>query len=157
MSFSLGMLSSHSRTIGSIDTTFKLIGKNDRLTVESFDDPLVKNVTCYISRPLKGGISGGLGMAEETSDSSISCRQVGEIQDSEISKLKEFEDRAKKLKGKKAISFRSVFKEDTSLFFKNTYVVRFFDEQKNVIVYLSFAREFVDGSPKSSISVVPIL
>ena len=155
--FSLGILSGYSETIGTVDTTFNLIGKNDQLTIESFDDPLIKNVTCYISRPIKGGIKGGLGIAEETSDSSISCRQVGQIQDSEISDLKEFEKAGKKLKGKKAIAFRSVFKEDTNLFFKNTYVVRFFDERKNVIIYMSFARELIDGSPKSSISVVPIL
>ena len=63
--------------IGSVDTAFKLIGANHKIVVEAFDDPKVKGVTCFLSMARKGGISGTLGLAEETSDASIACRQVG--------------------------------------------------------------------------------
>ena len=66
--------------IGSVDTTFKLIGANHKIVVEAFDDPKVKGVTCFLSMARKGGISGSLGLAEETSDASIACRQVGPIE-----------------------------------------------------------------------------
>lgn len=48
--------------------------------MEAFDDPDVKNVTCYVSRAKTGGIKGGLGLAEDTSDAAISCQQVGPIE-----------------------------------------------------------------------------
>ena len=49
--------------------------------VEAFDDPDVKNVTCYISRAKTGGIKGGSGPAEDTADAAISCQQqVGPIE-----------------------------------------------------------------------------
>ena len=61
--------------IGSVDTVFKMFGPDHKIVVEAFDDPDVKNVTCYISRAKTGGIKGGLGLAEDTSDAAISCRQ----------------------------------------------------------------------------------
>lgn len=147
---------SFAETIGSVDTKWKMFGENNKLVVEVFDDPLVKGISCYISRPVKGGIGGAIGTAEETSDSSLSCRQTGPITDQDIGKLQNFEKNGRDKEGKENISYRSVFKTATNLFFKNTWVVRFYDSKRNVVVYMSFARELIDGSPKSSISVVPI-
>ena len=36
--------------IGSVDTSFKLIGANHKLVIEAFDDPKVKGVSCHLSR-----------------------------------------------------------------------------------------------------------
>ncbi|WP_333603238.1 CreA family protein, partial [Pantoea eucrina] len=69
--------------IGSVDTVFKIFGPDHKIVVEAFDDPDVKNVTCYISRAKTGGIKGGLGLAEDTSDAAISCQQVGPVELSE--------------------------------------------------------------------------
>jgi len=66
--------------IGSVDTVFKWLGPDHKIVVEAFDDPDVKNVTCYLSRAKTGGIKGGLGLAEDTSDAAISCQQVGPIE-----------------------------------------------------------------------------
>jgi catabolite regulation protein CreA len=66
--------------IGSVDTVFKMFGPDHKIVVEAFDDPDVKNVTCYISRAKTGGIKGGLGLAEDTSDAAISCQQVGPVE-----------------------------------------------------------------------------
>lgn len=85
LSLSLIMLGplAHAEEIGSVDTVFKMIGPDHKIVVEAFDDPDVKNVTCYVSRAKTGGIKGGLGLAEDTSDAAISCQQVGPIELSE--------------------------------------------------------------------------
>ena len=49
-----------------------------------------------------------------------------------------------------------VFKKRTSMLFKSLQVVRFYDAKRKVIVYLSYSDKVIDGSPKNSISVVPI-
>jgi CreA protein len=125
--------------IGSVSTVFKMLGPNDKIVVEAFDDPKISGVTCYLSRAKKGGVSGGLGVAEDPSDASIACRQVGPI--AFRTKFKEGE---------------TVFEKDTSLLFKTLQVVRFHDKKRNVLVYLVYSDRIVEGSPKNSISVVPI-
>ena len=67
------------RTTGSVSTQFRWIGPNDKVVVDGFDDPKVQGVTCHISRAQTGGVKGALGVAEDTSDASISCRQIGPI------------------------------------------------------------------------------
>jgi CreA protein len=125
--------------IGSVSTVFKMLGPNDKIVVEAFDDPKVEGVTCYLSRAKKGGISGGLGVAEDTSDASIACRQVGPIRFK--TKFRDGDE---------------VFKADTSLLFKTMQVVRFLDTKRNVLVYLVYSDRIIEGSPKNAISVVPI-
>src|ERR1700749_216360 len=66
-------------TTGAVSTNFRWLGPNDKIMVDGFDDPKVKGVACHISRAVTGGIKGGLGFAEDTSDASIACRQVGPI------------------------------------------------------------------------------
>src|SRR4029079_906416 len=65
--------------IGEVDTVFKLIGPDHKIVVDAHDDPKVNGVTCYVSRAKTGGISGALGLAEDKSEASIVCRQVGPI------------------------------------------------------------------------------
>lgn len=130
--------------IGSVDTVFKIFGPDHKIVVEAFDDPDVKNVTCYISRAKTGGIKGGLGLAEDTSDAAISCQQVGPVELSE-----------KIAQGK--AQGEAVFRKRTSLVFKKLQVVRFFDQKRNALVYLSYSDKVVDGSPKNALSAVPIM
>ncbi len=127
--------------IGSVGYRFKWIGPNDKIAIEAFDDPDVAGVTCYISRARTGGIKGALGIAEDPSDASIACRQVGDIDHSKLDKLK---------------SPHEVFSERASLIFKTTQVVRFWDAKRRVLVYLSYTDRIIEGSPKNSISVVPV-
>ncbi len=65
--------------IGSVDTVFKFLGPDHKIVVEAFDDPDVQNVTCYISRAKTGGIKGGLGLAEDTSDAAIPVSRWGRL------------------------------------------------------------------------------
>ncbi|MBK4785007.1 MAG: protein CreA [Pantoea sp. Pent] len=130
--------------IGSVDTVFKMFGPDHKIVVEAFDDPDVKNVTCYISRAKTGGIKGGLGLAEDTSDAAISCQQVGPI---------ELSDKIAQGKAQGEV----VFRKRTSLVFKKLQVVRLFDQKRHALVYLSYSDKVVDGSPKNALSAVPIM
>ncbi|AUC42226.1 Conserved uncharacterized protein CreA [Dickeya solani RNS 08.23.3.1.A] len=127
-----------------MDTVFKLLGPDHKIIVEAFDDPDVTNVTCYLSRAKTGGIKGGLGLAEDTSDAAISCQQVGPIT---------LSDKITGSKGKGSV----VFQQRTSLIFKKLQVVRFYDAKRNALVYLTYSDRLVEGSPKNALSAVPIL
>src|SRR5512140_2536648 len=65
--------------VGEVSTAFILIGANHKVVVEAYDDPKVNGVTCYVSRAKTGGVKGALGLAEDKSEASIACRQVGPI------------------------------------------------------------------------------
>ncbi len=130
--------------IGNVSTKFKMLGPNDKVVIEVFDDPGVPGVSCYLSRAKTGGMSGAFGVAEDTSDASIACRQIGPVSLSD-------DIRNGKEDGEE------VFKKRTSLVFKSMQVVRFYDKKRNVLVYLTFSDKVIEGSPKNSISVVPIV
>jgi len=125
--------------IGRVDTRFRPLSPDDTIRVEAFEDPKVEGVVCYLSKAHVGGYGGALGIAEDTSDGSIECVQVGPI---------EIRERFKK--------GESVFRERRSLVFKSMKVVRFCDETNNALVYLVYSERFIDGSPKNSVSAVPI-
>jgi CreA protein len=127
-------------TTGQVSTRFRWLGPNDRIVVDGFDDPKVTGVACHISRAVTGGIKGEMGFAEDTSDASIACRQVGPIQIAPDIRDGE-----------------SVFDERRSLVFKQLHVVRFYDRKRNVLVYVSYSDRVLQGSPKNSISSVPVM
>src|ERR1700694_2249547 len=136
--FSVWIISRPERgTTGSVSTRFHLLGPNDKIVVDGFDDPKVEGVACHLSRAQTGGMKGALGVAEDTSDASIACRQIGPIKI--IGEIKDGE---------------RVFDERRSLVFKTLQVVRFFDKQRNVLVYVAYSDRVIEGSPKNSISSV---
>ena len=132
--------SAQSEEIGCITTSWKLIGANHKVCVQAFDDPKVKGVTCHISQAKTGGLAGTFGVAEDPSQFSIACRQVGPIVIN--GKLPEEE---------------TAFSESTSLFFKDTKVTRLFDAKRNTLVYVAISRKLIEGAPANSISTVPIM
>ncbi|MDR4518330.1 MAG: protein CreA [Nitrosomonas sp.] len=134
----------HAEQIGSVSTKFKLLGANDKIVIEAFDDPDIKGATCYLSRAKTGGVSGVVGIAEDTSDASIACRQIGPITlPAEVKNGDADGD--------------EVFKKSTSLLFKSLQVVRFYDPKRNVLIYLTYSDRIIEGSPKNSISTIPIM
>ncbi|MHA6197403.1 CreA family protein [Pseudomonas wadenswilerensis] len=126
--------------VGEVSTVFKVLGPNDKIVVEAFDDPKVEGVTCYLSRAKTGGVKGGLGLAEDRAEASIACRQVGPINFK--GDLKDGDE---------------VFKERTSLVFKTMQVVRFFDKKRNTLVYLVYSDRLIEGSPQNAVTAIPIL
>lgn len=125
--------------VGEVTTAIKILGANHRIVVEAFDDPKVEGVACFISRARTGGISGSLGLAEDTSDAAVSCQQTGPVR-----------FRAELEDGEEVYSARA------SILFKHIQVVRFHDTARNALVYLTYSDKLVDGSPKNSVSAVVI-
>jgi CreA protein len=127
--------------IGSVGYRFKWLGPNDKIVVEAFDDPEVPGITCYMSHARTGGIKGAIGLAEDPGEASIACRQVGPIDEAKLAQLK---------------SPHEVFSERASLIFKSTQVTRFWDAKRRALVYLVYTDRIIEGSPRNSISVVPL-
>jgi len=130
-------------TLGEVSTKFHMLGPNDKIVIEAFDDPAVPGVTCYLSRAKTGGMSGAVGIAEDTSDASIACRQTGPV-----SLSADILDRSR--------DGEEVFKQRTSILFKTLQVVRFYDARRNSLIYLTYSDKLVEGSPKNSITAVPL-
>jgi len=120
-------------------TTFKLLTPNDKLAVYGVDDPAIDGVACHFTAPERGGLAGAFGLAEQTSDVSLACRQYGPI------KIKE-----------KFEQGDVVFRERRSLLFKKMQIVRGCDVKRNVLVYMAYTDKLIEGSPKNSTSSVPI-
>jgi CreA protein len=127
--------------IGSVGYRFKWLGPNDKIVVEAFDDPDVPGVTCYMSHARTGGIKGAIGLAEDPGEAAIACRQVGPIDEAKLVHLK---------------NPHEVFSERASLIFKTTQVTRFWDAKRKALVYLVYTDRIIEGSPRNSISVVPL-
>ncbi|WP_299066005.1 CreA family protein [Accumulibacter sp.] len=126
--------------VGCVTTEWKLIGANHRICVESFADPKVPGVTCHVSQARTGGVSGSFGLAQDPSQFSLACRQTGPI-----------------TLPAKLPKEATVFAEDTSILFKETRVVRMWDEANKTLVYLAISRKLIDGAPANSISTVPVM
>lgn len=132
-------LCANAEEVGCVTTTWKMIGANHKVCVDAFDDPKVPGITCHISQARTGGISGGLGLAEDPSQFSLACRQTGPI--ALPAQLPKDE---------------TVFSEDTSFLFKATKIVRLWDAKHNTLVYLAISRKVIEGAPVNSISTVPV-
>ncbi len=131
--------SANAEEIGSVDTVFKFIGPDHKIVVEAYDDPGVSGVTCYVSRAKTGGLKGAFGLAEDRSEASIACRQVGPIAIAKPVKAQE-----------------EIFSERTSLIFKRLRIVRMVDAKRNSLVYLTYSDRVIEGSPQNSVAVVAV-
>ena len=121
-------------------TVFRLLSPDAKLATYALDDPLVNGVACHFTVPEIGGWKGWAGLAEERSEISLACRQVGPI--SFKGKFEQGED---------------MYRQRRSLFFKKMQIVRGCDVKRNVLVYLVYSDRIIEGSPKNSTSTVPIM
>ncbi|MCG7392629.1 CreA family protein [Microvirga sp. ACRRW] len=121
-------------------TVWRALTPDDKLAVYGIDDPVVEGVACHYTTPERGGISGTFGVAEEVSDISLSCRQVGPVK---------FKQRF----GQGDV----VFSERRSLIFKKMQIVRGCDAKRNTLVYMVYSDRPIEGSPKNSTSSVPLM
>ncbi|MEX3070824.1 CreA family protein [Vibrio alginolyticus] len=101
-------------------------------------DPEVPGVTCHIA-----SVEADLSFADP-SDSSISCRQTGEITPEMLANV----DKSK--------SGEVVFKKSKSIFFKSMKIRRIFDQDNQTLMYLSYSTKESSGSHKHSLSTVPL-
>ena len=133
--------SANATDLSCVSTTFNAFSPNDKVCVSVFEDPQVPGIACHISQARKGGWRQPLGLNEDPSNFSVSCRQIGPIA-IDLSKLAENEE---------------VFSQKTSIFFKTTRIYRLVDKPRNTIVYLAISTKIINGSPANAISTVPIM
>lgn len=134
-------LAQEATRIGSVSTTFRLVGRNDQIAIDRYDDPKVSGVSCYLSHAETGGVKGSLGLATDPSRFSIACRATGKVvpngplPDSEV-----------------------VFGQSTSFFFKELRVSRLYDRDKQVLLYLAWSTKALTpgGSPYNAVTAVPL-
>ncbi len=127
--------------VGDVSTTFRLLGANDKIVVDRYDDPKVGGVSCYVSRAETGGIKGSIGLATDPSRFSIACRSTGavtlppKLPDNEV-----------------------VFGASANWLFKEIRVTRMWDSEKRVLVYLVWSTKALSpgGSPYNAVSAVPV-
>lgn len=125
--------------IGRASTVFHMLGKNDRIEIEAFDDPDVQGVACYLSYAKKGGLKETVNLEEDASDASVSC-----VQSADTIRYRE----AAVLKPKE------VFKRSASIAFKSQQIIRYYDPKRKAFAYLVYSDKIVQGSPKNSLSTV---
>ncbi|NGM21928.1 CreA family protein [Roseomonas stagni] len=137
-------LADETREVGHVNTAITNLGltRSHRVVVERFDDPEVRNVSCWISQARTGGLSGMLGVAEDPARFALTCAATGQVQ---------IQPGARR--GERG---EMVFESNTSLFFKETRVHRFIDEERNSVVYLAWSTRLIDGSPYNAVAVVPV-
>lgn len=131
------------RQIGYVNTAMTNLGltRSHRVVVERFSDPEVSGVSCYISQARTGGVSGMVGLAEDPGRFSLTCVGTGEVRVGDGAR-----------RGERG---EQVYESNTSLFFKETRVQRFIDEEQHTVVYLAWSTRLVDGSPFNAVAVVP--
>ncbi|MDK1288687.1 CreA family protein [Pseudoalteromonas umbrosa] len=108
------------------------------IKLDSMIDPVVTGVTCHVA-----SVEADLSLSDP-SDSSISCRQTGEITAAMIASI----DKSK--------SGEVVFKKSKSIFLKSMKVRRIYDAKSQTLMYLSYSTKETSGSFKHSLSTVPL-
>lgn len=108
------------------------------IKIDMFSDPLIPGITCHVA-----SIEADLSLADP-SDSSIACRQTGDITLAMIANI----DKSK--------SGDVVFKKSKSVLFKNMKIRRIFDQQNQTLMYLAYSTKETSGSFKHSLSTVPL-
>ena len=122
------------------NTVWHILSPDAKLATYVIDDPQVEGVACYFTVPEQGGWAGWAGFAEQRSETSLACRQVGPV----VIKAK-FDQG------------EEIYRQRRSLFFKKMQIVRGCDAKRNVLVYLSYTDKLIDGSPQNSTSTVPLM
>jgi CreA protein len=129
--------------VGRVNTAITNLGltRSHQVVVERFSDPEIPNVSCYVSQARTGGLSGMVGVAEDPSRFALSCTATGPITLPEGAR-----------RGERG---EQIWEASSSLFFKETRVQRFVDEQQHVLVYLAWSTRLVEGSPYNAVATVP--
>jgi CreA protein len=137
-------MAQETKEIGHVNTALTNLGltRSHQIVIERFDDPKVEGVSCYIAQARTGGVKGMIGVAEDPARFALSCTTTGPVKVTEAARRSERGER--------------VYESSTSLFFKETRVHRFLDEERNVVVYMAWSTKLVEGSPYNAVAVVPM-
>lgn len=99
------------------------------IKINTFQDPKVPGVTCHVA-----SIEANLSLADP-SDSSVSCRQTGEITPEMIASI----DRSK--------SGEVVFTKSKSILLKTMKIRRIYDAETQTLLYISYSTKQLQAQP----------
>ena len=126
---------SDGKKVGDVSLGF-LTFKN--IQIDAFIDPQVPGVTCHAA-----SIESPLTLADR-SDSSVGCRQTGEITQAMIDAIDKSKDG------------EVIFTKSKSIFFKYMKIRRIYDAENQTLLYVSYSTKETSGSFKHSLSTVPL-
>jgi CreA protein len=129
--------------IGSVSTTFRFFGPNDKVALDRFDDDAIDGVACYLTRARKGGIPGAVGTAEDPSNLSLSCVAFAPVTAKNNAKLAD-------------LNAKQVFSERASILFKTIEVRRFYDPERRTLCYVAISTKLINGSPANATACVSV-
>lgn len=115
----------------------------NEIVVEALADPDIPNVVChvaYFNRSALDRLRQG-NWFENPSNTTVSCQRTGDLDLSRVDL---------------DVSGEEIFKQRQSPFFKNTALRRIVDLDHRAILYVSHARELIEGSAKMDMSSVPL-
>jgi CreA protein len=113
----------------------------NQIVVEALTDPGLPNVVCHVSY-FNRSVLDRLGQGnwfENPSNSSVSCQRTGPIDVSRVPLGR---------------GGQEIFSQNQSPFFKKTGLRRIVDLEHRSVLYVSYARELVEGSAKMDMSSV---
>ena len=108
------------------------------IKIDSLTDPGIPGATCHVA-----SIEANLSLADP-SDSSISCRQTGDITPAMLAEID------------KSDSGEVIFRKSKSVLFKNMKIRRILDRKSQTLMYLAYSTKETSGSFKHSLSTVPL-
>ena len=129
--------------IGSVSTTFRFFGPNDKVALDRFDDDAIDGVACYLARARKGGIPGAIGTAEDPSNLSLSCVAFAPVKPKNNAKFAD-------------LGTRQVFSERASILFKTIEVRRFYDPEHQTLCYVAISTKLINGSPANATACIAV-
>jgi CreA protein len=129
--------------IGTVSTTFRFFGPNDKVALNRFDDDAIDGVACYLSRARTGGIGGAVGTAEDPSRLSLACVAYAPI-------------KAKNNATLASLNNKDVFSERASILFKTVEVRRFYDPDRHTLCYVAISTKIINGSPVNATACVNV-
>ena len=129
--------------IGTVSTTFRFFGPNDKVAIDRFDDDQIDGVSCYLARARTGGIAGAVGTAEDPSNLSISCAREPTVTVKAGVNLADQNG-------------ERVFSERASILFKTVEAHRFEDPERNTLCYVAISTKIINGSPSNATELRPI-
>ena len=108
------------------------------IKIERLEDPKISGVTCFLAH-----VEGNFDFVDP-SNTSIACRQTGEISLDQINSIDKSE------------SGEVVFKSSQSIFFKTLKIRRLFDLEAKTLIYLSYSTTEIEEAFEHSLSTVPL-
>jgi len=128
-------LPGHSEEVARIATHSQRYG--GQIGISAFDDPLLKGVTCYVSRTHDENSFGGNAQPGRIPGAEVSCHQVGKI-----SVSKNIPQQAQ------------VFDESMDPVFRELHVFRILDPKRLTVLYFSYSESELAGDMPGRIDVI---